>query len=362
MARRVSTWCASGVIALSLLGIGLRPGAARDLTAPLHTKPTVVMAVRPNVILERLIADSLLGRSGKLRARFVVGPLAASFPGIDPRTGASPGIVQVLIPAQKSRFSFITQVPFRQKFGDRVGTYVVGYWPGELRRVSTDGYENPTGFIEVDQENEMTRVSEHFVLRDFVTHDRQRAWPRYVVLQEALLDKLELVISDLEQRGVLVNYVRVMSGFRTPYHNMHGLGSEGGARDSRHQYGDAADVIIDNNRDGRMDDLNRDRRLDIRDLEIVLQAVERVERTYPELVGGLGKYHAIGPSGPFAHIDVRGYRARWNNEVTRTAVAATNNGTQGPPTNIVRPGQATRLSRCNASPEFARLCGGDSPR
>src|SRR5260221_476254 len=31
----------------------------------------------------------------------------------------------------------------------------------------------------------------------------------------------------------------------------------------------------------------------------------------PDLVGGVGLYHSSGPRGPFAHIDVRGSRARW---------------------------------------------------
>jgi len=34
--------------------------------------------------------------------------------------------------------------------------------------------------------------------------------------------------------------------------------------------------------------------------------VEAVERTHPELVGGLGLYRE-----PYVHIDTRGTRARW---------------------------------------------------
>jgi hypothetical protein len=60
-----------------------------------------------------------------------------------------------------------------------------------------------------------------------------------------------------------------------------------------------------------MDDLNRDGRLDLRDLTVIGQAVAAVEQRHPELVGGLGTYAAMGPSGPFAHIDVRGTSARW---------------------------------------------------
>jgi len=46
-------------------------------------------------------------------------------------------------------------------------------------------------------------------------------------------------------------------------------------------------------------------------VKIILDAVERVEARYPELVGGTGLYAYSGKSGPFAHIDVRGTRARW---------------------------------------------------
>ena len=83
------------------------------------------------------------------------------------------------------------------------------------------------------------------------------------------------------------------------------------AKDSRHQFGDAADVFIDNNGDGRMDDLNGDRRVDLRDARVIEAAVDRVERQHPALVGGCGYYSASGGHGPFTHIDTRGYRARW---------------------------------------------------
>jgi len=41
------------------------------------------------------------------------------------------------------------------------------------------------------------------------------------------------------------------------------------------------------------------------------QAAERVEREHPDLIGGVGIYHATSAHGPFVHIDVRGTRARW---------------------------------------------------
>jgi uncharacterized protein YcbK (DUF882 family) len=103
-----------------------------------------------------------------------------------------------------------------------------------------------------------------------------------------------------------------MSGFRTPEYNHQGVGKRGGrARDSRHQYGDAADVFVDNNESGQMDDLNHDGRVDLRDARIIRQAVDRVEEANPDLVGGVGLYRATRAHGPFVHVDTRGERVRW---------------------------------------------------
>jgi uncharacterized protein YcbK (DUF882 family) len=44
---------------------------------------------------------------------------------------------------------------------------------------------------------------------------------------------------------------------------------------------------------------------------VLASAAERVERKFPELIGGIGIYKATSAHGPFVHIDVRGNRARW---------------------------------------------------
>jgi hypothetical protein len=201
--------------------------------------------------------------------------------------------------------------PFSDKRGGRIGSYRIGFWPRERGRTSSASYANPDGFIEVTRENATTRVSEHFRLGDFLTHDQPTVWPKYLVLREELVDKLELVITELGRQGIGVRHMNVMSGFRTPQYNATG-GETGGRADlSRHMYGDAADVFVDNDRDGRMDDLNRDGRVDHRDAQVVLAALERVERAHPDLAGGAGVYRATSSHGPFTHVDVRGRRARW---------------------------------------------------
>jgi len=154
-------------------------------------------------------------------------------------------------------------------------------------------------------------VSEHFKLADFLTHDQPNVWPKYLVLQQKLVDKLELVLSDLQSHGHDISGVTVMSGFRTPQYNAGGGNTGGRANLSRHMYGDASDIFIDSNHDGQMDDLNHDGKVSIDDSRVIEAAVDRVEKAHPEFIGGAGVYTAASGHGPFIHIDTRGYRARW---------------------------------------------------
>ena len=76
-------------------------------------------------------------------------------------------------------------------------------------------------------------------------------------------------------------------------------------------YGDAADIFVDADGDGKMDDLTGDGRVTLADARWLAGVAERVEATHPSLTGGIGIYRANGAHGPFVHVDVRGNRARW---------------------------------------------------
>jgi Peptidase M15 len=288
-----------GVRFLALSALIMPAGLAAQASPTVgDTVPSIVAdsAPRPASALSRLF-----GWSGKLRVHFLPAMRAADssamFTG-DSATGA--------------QVAFITLLPFSVKSGGRVGGYHVGYWPAERRRARTEMYENPDGFVEVTPENEDTPVSEHFRLRDFLTHDQEGIWPKYMVLREEIVDKLELIIDDLQAHGHRVDRLVVMSGFRTPEYNAQGVGRRGGrARDSRHQFGDAADIYVDNG-SGAMADLNGDGRVDSRDARVLLESVDRVEAAHPELVGGAGIYRGTRLHGPFLHVDCRGAAARWS--------------------------------------------------
>lgn len=319
------------------VGASDHPGVTLTVASALTQAEGVSAAYLTQAVLQSLVP--LRGESGKLRAHIqpAGAPVADALPGgaaleyhgigtdslASMSNAASPGgsgvwrmavrVGNALRPV--ADLSVITMRPFTDKRGGRIGLYFIGSWPGERGRAPRTSrgatYDLPAGFIEVTRENQDTWVSEHFRLRDFLTKDQADVWPKYLVLRPELIDKLELVLSDLESRGIAVHDARVLSGFRTPRYNTSGGDPRGRASLSRHMYGDAADIFLDANGDGRMDDLDRNGRVDLRDARVIEAAVERVERSYPRLLGGAGVYPATGAHGPFIHIDTRGYRARW---------------------------------------------------
>lgn len=253
---------------------------------------------------------SLQGLSGKLRAVFALPterPVAEL-----PAMTRKPGIysLSTFLPALES-LNLVVLTPFSAKVNGRIGGYRMGSWPYERTAPANPMYANPKGFIEVTRANFALRVSDHFTLGEFVTKDQGPVWPKYVVLEQRLLDKLELTIAELNRAGYPVRDLHVMSGFRTPQYNVQGVGAGGRSSVSRHQYGDAADVYPDDDRDGRIDDLNRDGRVDMDDARVLSAAVDAVERSNPGLSGGVGLYPATSAHGPMVHIDARGKRARW---------------------------------------------------
>jgi hypothetical protein len=277
---------------------------------------SVDSATRSTAATKRLeLGESLLGQSKKLRVRFVSAAQAMSLPILQELFGDSAanhaGMYAAVTDDLNLPFHFITMRPFADKIKGRIGAYNIGFFPSERRAARSAAYSNPEGFIEVTADNQFTSISEHFTLSDFLTHDQVRVWPKYLVLREPLLDKLELIIAELGAMGVPVSKLHVMSGFRTPQYNEPGVGAGGRAQDSRHQYGDAADVYVVNGKRDWMSDLNRDGRVDTRDARLLATAAEHVERAHPELIGGIGVYQATSAHGPFVHIDVRGVRARW---------------------------------------------------
>jgi hypothetical protein len=191
-------------------------------------------------------------------------------------------------------------VPFEEKEGAMLHGYRIGMYLAERARGKTPP---PEGFLEITPADIELPITRHLKVGDFLNHDQQGVWPSYAAVNPKLLDKLELVIQEIARwhgdKAVADIEIDVHSGFRAPEHNRR---VRRAASDSQHQYGDAADVAIDANGDGKITAI---------DSRMVGLAVEIVELKHPDLVGGLGIYTTGHSSTNYVHIDVRGRRARW---------------------------------------------------
>jgi uncharacterized protein YcbK (DUF882 family) len=307
----------------------LRPSSAMP-TAP-FSRLAQAMSATPT--LAATPASDAFGRSGNVKVRFALPGQAVDFP-ID-LTGAvdslgyqwvaygdtvsaepiaalttaplpapaKPGFYRLALVRGAEREilpepTLAVIVPFDQKVAGSLNGYRIGTYIAE--RFGRGGHERPDGFVEVRPEMLDLQVTKHLKLADFVTHDDQGdQWPKYVALNPRLLDKLELVFADLGGSVRPDLAVDVHSGFRSPSHNAR---VKRAASDSRHQYGDAADITVDADGDGR---------ITMTDELLVMLAVERVEDKHPDLVGGLGMYVSRRYASPYLHIDARGKRSRW---------------------------------------------------
>jgi len=202
----------------------------------------------------------------------------------------------------------IVMLPFDRITGEHLNGFKVGKYPQvALRGLAI--YKPPRGFVEVTPQNEDTLISPHFKLKQFLCK-QSGGYPKYLVLQEKLLLKLELILEKINEKGYRCDTFHVMSGYRTPHYNK----AIGNVKYSRHIYGGAADIFIDENpKDGLMDDLNQDGKLGYKDAAVLYRIIDRLygKRFYDPFQGGLARYKKNSNHGPFVHVDVRGRRARW---------------------------------------------------
>ncbi len=223
-----------------------------------------------------------------------------------------PGLYPLRVTAGASGGSVLVNafvmVPSQRVTDGRLNGYRIGSYPSEPYR-GLEIYLPPRGFVEVTAENREARVSPHFTLGQFLCK-QDGGYPKYVVLRPRLLLKLEILVEELNEQGHVCETLSVMSGYRTPYYNE----AIGNVTYSQHLYGGAADVFVDERPcDGVMDDLNGDGSVDRDDAGIVCGVVEGMcgDPWYDDYEGGLGAYEKNAVHGPFVHVDVRGFRARW---------------------------------------------------
>ena len=237
-------------------------------------------------------------------AGFVTEPLRGGGMRITAPAREASGYMRVMAGGRELTLTLITLVPYGSMRGGKIDGYHVGEYAAPR-----NNFETPKGFIRLTNEVADLWVSDRYRLRDFQC--KLDGASKFLVVRPEALLKLELLQHELETRhGLDFKRFTIMSGYRTPYYNSK-IGNE--TSYSRHLYGDAMDIYIDENADGKMDDVNRDRRVDTKDAKFLFSIAEQLDNSkeWGWLKGGAGVYHANAAHGPYLHVDARGYVARW---------------------------------------------------
>jgi hypothetical protein len=222
-----------------------------------------------------------------------------------------PGLFSLTVTDTTSNSTMIlnvfVMVPFTHQ-SEKLNGYRIGRYQRKPFK-NNPVYNRPEGFVEVTLNNQDEAVSPHFTLGQFLGKQPSE-FPKYLLIRERLLLKLELILETINREGIETPTLHIMSGFRTPFYN-HSIGNR--TTYSRHLYGDAADIFVDVNGDQYMDDLNGDGKSTIADAVVIADIVKSKAREtwFQPFVGGLGIYGPKPHRGPFVHVDVRGFSARW---------------------------------------------------
>jgi hypothetical protein len=262
---------------LPLVSTSVLPGAGLELEAVLTEKPVRFEATVDGGRLERRAADRWRWQAPSEPGTYLLGV----------REGVS---------GTTARLRLFVMRPYAGEEtldGFRIGKYP----PGTA----------PPGLIRVEEDMLDLSVSPHFRLAPFLAK-QEGGFPKYLALRTRLLLALEAIASGLREKGG--DQLAVMSGYRTPHYNA-AIGNR--TSTSRHLFGDAADIYVDRNGDGRMDDLDGDGRITDADAQVLYRWIEEMSAQpwYKPFVGGLALYPTTPQSGPFVHVDVRGQSVRW---------------------------------------------------
>lgn len=184
-----------------------------------------------------------------------------------------------------------------------------------------DAYAIPSAFYKVTRDNLNLYVSDNFTLGDFAHHYpwESLGLPQYIALDKRLIEKLEALLASLRRHGMARKKFNFIYGFRPPSYNLKARESDPmgnlKAPFSMHQYGKAADIIIDDDGNLVMDDLTGDKASSLQDAISMRKYVDLLDEDYlrrkdPRL-GGAGVYarhdFRARKQSPYVHVDVRGF-------------------------------------------------------
>ncbi len=210
------------------------------------------------------------------------------------RNGSSIQQWAVIVPVQGCRMRTAT-----------LNSYPMGFFGGTE---SVTRRNIPDRFIELNGETIGTRLSTHFAMNDFLCTIRGD-WPQYMALDLQLVQKLEALLAEVKNLYPEARELHIISGFRTPAYNA-SIGNE--TDNSLHLYGKAADFWIEGwPANNLMDDVDRNKRIDVYDGEYVIGLIRALEARGDVAAGGASAYRWTESHGPYVHVDTRGSAARW---------------------------------------------------
>lgn len=232
---------------------------------------------------------------------------------------------------QTATLRVISPTPGRLLRNGEIGGFKIGDYPDPsapgLRKNSyaalyPEKFFPPRAFYLVDDTSRDLRISRHRWLRDFAL---DYPWfslgkRQYIALDYGLVRKAEDLIEEMNRAGLPGEKISIIYGFRPPAYNRDRAAQDDTesfeAPFSFHQYGKALDFILDADGDGRLDDLDGDGRVTVRDTAPIIRCVNALDRRYRSqgmpLYGGAGlhdhhNFRERPVQSPYVHMDVRGF-------------------------------------------------------
>ncbi|MBI5154458.1 hypothetical protein HZA57_04400 [Candidatus Poribacteria bacterium] len=216
-------------------------------------------------------------------------------------------------------------VPFDRTGDGMIAGAMIGIYPNEKDDTAPGSvqrnparYTPPSSFHRIEGETAQFRVSPHATLGTLCPTVFEEPGPRFVALSPELPVFWEALYTEAAKARYKPEGLVVLRGFVSPQDRLR-LEREDVklAPFTRYQYGDALALLLDADGDGRMDDLNRDGKVDIEDAQTLADIAEDAMRSV-DLEGGQGICASFeGPAHkgtPYLHVDLRGWMERWREE------------------------------------------------